>query len=720
MKLRISIALLIALCTLPAEAQWQKITPRESHPVPSDGSTVNFPTVSLPLGMTYHIHTDGRVNVSSGSDIADACYYVNILPFNPTITPVAMKVKYGAGLEDWVWSFLAPKNYQSSHIYDLTLASTSSPLSFRFFDRQDPPSTYYNDNSGSIAVEVAQETPEIVVKYDTIYFNNVLIGGSQTILDSVESYGLEAYRCDNVVMAGPSAAKFGAMSQNIVPFQVTTETTNWFQFSYTPSAPVTDTAYFHLYSSNVYAPQKDFVIVLIGNGTGARLSNAPDTLDFGTITVGATKQLPEKFYNSGNSVGTINAIAMLPTTEPFAAAPTAFVVNPHDSTSTLVTFAPNVLGNFFASFTCQISDGSTRTFYAKGIAGSAKPFISDTVLDFGRVVLGQSRTLSDTLFNIGNTNLNVTSTLNSNPAEYVIIGPQGPQVYSPGSGAIYGITFKPNHHIPLCANHDGSFTFYFDDGSSKVVVFKGCDHQPLTAHLVIDTNYSVNQGKIIDVYQSLQDVLDSTITPIRSLSERISFDATLFDLVSVSKGPLVGSAAWQLNATPGAGFVDISLSSTTAQFGPTGTLLVLQFQAHPADTPGQFTLLPQMNIDFSNPIEPFAVTSSGKIRVTDLCSPVNLSNTTPGATFIEQNLPNPVAAHSTIRYHIGQTENGAVGVRLRVFDAMGRLVRTLVDEQQQNGYYEVNISNSEFENGLYWYLFEAGGYSESRSMLVVK
>src|SRR5437868_14526275 len=100
MVYRLKIFILIFLFFLGADAfaqSWEIVTPRQNLPVPSDGSTVNFPKVNLIAGMKYRVHATGSVSVSTGSDIADACYYWNIIPFPPigslVNVPVSMKIR---------------------------------------------------------------------------------------------------------------------------------------------------------------------------------------------------------------------------------------------------------------------------------------------------------------------------------------------------------------------------------------------------------------------------------------------------------------------------------------------------------------------------------------------------------------------------------------------------------------------------------------------------
>ncbi len=708
---------------------WQIATPRQVLPVPADGTTVNFPNVNLVAGMKYRVHASGSVSVSSGSDIADASYYIlnSFLHFNPNVTPVSLKVRNGAASEDWFYNFWTASgfqggNYQSNHIYDASIGSLGSALSFRFVDRGDPPSNYYNDNSGNILIDVARETPGIAIEKDTLDFGTVRVGTPKLLLDSIESYGIQGYSVDNVRMLGTAASKFTASSQRAVSF-VLTEATNEFIFTYTPTTAGRDSAEFHIYSSNGFGADKEKIIYLYGNGFNTQLSFQIDTLDFGVIKTGTTKTLPDQIINKDNISVTVTGITAQTPLSPYSVTGAPVTVGAISQSPISVTFAPTTDGFYFEKFDVRTGDGSLFHFYAKGIAGTPKVFIDSNYLDFGRVILKQSRTLTIQFGNIGTAPLNVTSTKNTNPLEYSIVGNQGPVIYEPGHAIIYSITFSPQIHIPRCANHDGQFIISFDDGTSATITFKGCDHMPLDVNLKIDTMYYVSASQEVDVVQRLinpDDPLDSALSPVTSLTERINYDAGLFDLVSVSKGSLINSSAWNMNTTNSAGAVDISISSLTSHFALGGSLVILRFHAHAGVKVGQFTDLVQNNISFGNPLEPFATTDAGRITISDLCTPVRISSGS-FATSIEQNNPNPFNPSTHLQFAVGKNSDGSsLRVRITLYDQLGRFAGVLVDEQKTPGVYDYRFDGSSYSSGAYMYVFEAGNYVERKTMILVK
>ena len=98
-----------------------------------------------------------------------------------------------------------------------------------------------------------------------------------------------------------------------------------------------------------------------------------------------------------------------------------------------------------------------------------------------------------------------------------------------------------------------------------------------------------------------------------------------------------------------------------------------------------------------------------------------------------QNYPNPFNPITKIKYTIptppssspfakGRSEVGFV--TLKVYDMLGNEVATLVNENKSAGTYEVNFSAtggaSKLSSGIYYYQIKAGGYLETKKMVLLK
>jgi len=115
----------------------------------------------------------------------------------------------------------------------------------------------------------------------------------------------------------------------------------------------------------------------------------------------------------------------------------------------------------------------------------------------------------------------------------------------------------------------------------------------------------------------------------------------------------------------------------------------------------------------------FAGTGSNSVwrrSLTEITDIQNISTEIPSGYSLSQNYPNPFNPSTKIRYDIPKNEF----VKLLVFDALGREVETLVNEQQSAGTYEATFNGSQYPSGVYFYRLIANGFSETKKMLLVR
>jgi len=84
---------------------------------------------------------------------------------------------------------------------------------------------------------------------------------------------------------------------------------------------------------------------------------------------------------------------------------------------------------------------------------------------------------------------------------------------------------------------------------------------------------------------------------------------------------------------------------------------------------------------------------------------------------LSQNFPNPFNPTTVINYQLPKAGN----VTLKVYDALGKLVRTLVDEYKSEGRHSVEFSaNSNIASGMYFYELRSGEFVSTKKMMFVK
>jgi len=93
-----------------------------------------------------------------------------------------------------------------------------------------------------------------------------------------------------------------------------------------------------------------------------------------------------------------------------------------------------------------------------------------------------------------------------------------------------------------------------------------------------------------------------------------------------------------------------------------------------------------------------------------------LSPTAPKTFLLEQNYPNPFNPSTTIRYQLPVASE----VKLEVYDVLGKKVATLVSERQAAGYYQYVWNANGLTSGVYFYRLQAGGFVETKKMMLVK
>jgi hypothetical protein len=97
-------------------------------------------------------------------------------------------------------------------------------------------------------------------------------------------------------------------------------------------------------------------------------------------------------------------------------------------------------------------------------------------------------------------------------------------------------------------------------------------------------------------------------------------------------------------------------------------------------------------------------------------TPVKVAEGMPEDFALYPAYPNPFNPQTLIRYELSHSTQ----VRLTIFDAIGRKVTVLVDEQQVAGRYEAIFDAEDLPSGVYMYRLEAGSFTQARTMLLVK
>ncbi|MCH8326235.1 MAG: aryl-sulfate sulfotransferase [Bacteroidetes bacterium] len=83
---------------------------------------------------------------------------------------------------------------------------------------------------------------------------------------------------------------------------------------------------------------------------------------------------------------------------------------------------------------------------------------------------------------------------------------------------------------------------------------------------------------------------------------------------------------------------------------------------------------------------------------------------------LSQNFPNPFNPTTTIEYSIHQNSF----VNIVVYDVLGKVVQTLVNEEKTAGNYKITFNAKNLSSGIYFYTMKAGNFIEAKKLVLLK
>ncbi len=95
---------------------------------------------------------------------------------------------------------------------------------------------------------------------------------------------------------------------------------------------------------------------------------------------------------------------------------------------------------------------------------------------------------------------------------------------------------------------------------------------------------------------------------------------------------------------------------------------------------------------------------------------VNINNNVPANFELGQNYPNPFNPETKIQFAL----KTAAFTELKVFDMLGREIKTLVNSDLKAGVYEVSLMAADLPSGAYFYRLKAADFVETKKMIILK
>lgn len=167
--------------------------------------------------------------------------------------------------------------------------------------------------------------------------------------------------------------------------------------------------------------------------------------------------------------------------------------------------------------------------------------------------------------------------------------------------------------------------------------------------------------------------------------------------------------AFALKSVPGTGYMWMGTANFIYRSTNSGSSWTSQLTM-PASTACYALSMVNVNLGWAG-------TQGGRIyKYTDFIGIDPNNNSVPKVYSIEQNYPNPFNPATTIKYGLPN----ASFVTLKIYDALGNEVKTVVNENQTPGNYIENIDMSSYASGIYYYSLTAGDFKETKKMILVK
>jgi hypothetical protein len=83
---------------------------------------------------------------------------------------------------------------------------------------------------------------------------------------------------------------------------------------------------------------------------------------------------------------------------------------------------------------------------------------------------------------------------------------------------------------------------------------------------------------------------------------------------------------------------------------------------------------------------------------------------------LDQNYPNPFNPSTIINYQLPEKNH----VTLKVYDILGNLVGTLIDQEMEAGYHSVDWNASALASGVYIYRLSSGSFVSTKKLMLMK
>jgi len=268
-------------------------------------------------------------------------------------------------------------------------------------------------------------------------FGSVGAGGSKTLTVTATNSGTASV----TISSASVSTKYFAISAPSLPLTIGAGQSTTLSIVFTPDASGTFNA---TVTINSDASNPVTSLTLSGTGEGsAQLTLNPSSQSFGGLTVGTQSSLNVTLTNSGGTSVTVSQATISGAGFQLSGINTPLTLNPSQSASFTVTFAPQTGGA--ASGTVTLTSNASNPALTMSLSGTGNAAdgtlaSNPSSLSFGSVTVGTKQTLSETVTNIGGSSITV-SQVGTSGTGFSVSGIAAPLILAAGQSATFNVSF---------------------------------------------------------------------------------------------------------------------------------------------------------------------------------------------------------------------------------------------------------------------------------------
>ncbi len=428
-----------------------------------------------------------------------------------------------------------------------------------------------------------------------------------------------------------------------------------------------------------------------GRGAGVSMSLDAFEFNFGEILPNSSAQDTLTIHNSTKSIAALTGSVSNSTAE-FEITDGSFDIAPGDSHKVAIAFTPDSEGAKADTLEIVHNALNLSSPVAVPLAGKSAATIiamrmDTSVVDFGNVFVGESKSKTLTIINAANSTENLTGVISENSGNFDVTGSSFD--IAPGDTHEMTVTFVP-----------GSM------GSKSALMEIAHNATNLASPLEIPL-----QGEgVTEIAAIIEMTFDTTLVDLGEAR----IDSTVTDTLTIynaalSTQHLVGTF------TENSGYFDVADSTFSIAPGDSYKVAI-------AFTPGFNgsyidTLWITHNATNLDSVAKIMMLGEGEETVTGVSEKAIIVTTFQ----LHQNYPNPFNPSTTIAYSLENTGQ----VELHIYDILGRKIRELISERKTAGAYTVswngrNDAGAQVASGSYFYKLKVDGSQLTGKMVLIK